>query len=440
MKPKGPRRTRNSLLVPLAIAIACGSAAGLEDTASIVTPAMVPAEDSAHLGVNPAEGAAEAGQDELPSLSSGFWKKNRFDLYDIPQRSLTLELWKMTGAEDAPEDGRYQVLLFTDSSRHAYLLRAGTQVGRLPDTAHVILRQQIRAGVLARGGGSDLLRNFWNPSDPLLPFLWKTGLEIEAGFGVTVLRNASPQYERHYHLVFLQRPVPWIATEIGGHLSDYRGGLRRNIRDPLDEDRGRHRWEGMAPGWHAALGIPGIKWEIASANRILPEFYWLDPRGGEGSYKAGRNRAGFPLDPSDTTQDYRDGALIREWSQDGDPLPDRGNMAQALHVKAGNLYYSAYFDSDVYRSTIHRGFFGDLPAPFGAWGFGFITAKGSGHTLLRLDIAPFRLGFGPVGDGNYFRLLPLRVDLAYRDVETFRVALSTSALLDSRLFRPGDKR
>lgn len=446
MMPKGPLSIPLSVLAPLAIALALGSASAAGDTTSRVEAApgdsLVPA--LADTLLSPADTVAEEGGeprfDSVPVLSDRFWKRNRFELYDIPDPALTEALWRMTGSEEPPEDGRYQVLLFTDSTRHAYLLRAGTQVGRLPDTAHSLLRRKIRAGVLARGGGSDLWRNFWNPSDPLLPFLWKTGLEVEGGFGVTVMRNSSPQYERHYHLNFLQRPLPWLVTELGGHFSDYRGGLRRNVRDPLDLDRGSRRWEGMKPWWHVAVGVPGVKWEVALANRVLPDFYWLDPRAGEGSYKAGRARAGYPLDPNDTSRTYRDAVLVREWSEDGDPVPDGRNILQALHVKAGNLYYSAYFDSDVYRSVIHRGFFGDLPAPFGAWGFGFIAARGSGHTLLRLDIAPIRLGFAVAGDEAYLRLLPLRVDLAYRDVETFRVALSASALLDSRTFRPGDKR
>jgi hypothetical protein len=131
---------------------------------------------------------------------------------------------------------------------------------------------------------------------------------------------------------------------------------------------------------------------------------------------------------------------MREWSQGGDPIPSSGNLSQALHVKAGGFQYSAYFDSDIYRSVIHRAFFGELPAPFGQWGFGFIAASGSGHSLLRLDIAPVRFGLGKSVDNNYLRLLLLRVDAAYRDTKTFRIGLSTSALLDSRTFRPGDPR
>jgi hypothetical protein len=378
--------------------------------------------------------------DSLLVLSSGFWKKNRFDLYDVTERELVSTFYGMTGREEEPDREAYQVLLFTDSVRHAYLLRAGTEVVKLPDTALTLVRQKIRAGALTRGGSTELWRNFWNPGDPLQPYLWKTGLEFRASLAATVVRRAAPQVDRQYDLTFLQRPLPWIATEIGGHMTTSAGGLRRNIYDPLDRDPNFGFWGGTYPWWHAAIGVPGVKWEVSLANRVFPEFYWLDPNGGEGSYKAGRTRAGFPVDPNDTNAVYADGTLMREWSQGGDPIPSRGNLAHALHLKAGGFLYSAYYDPEVYRSIIHRAFFGDLPAPFGAWGFGFISANGSGHTLMRLDIAPTRFGLGKSADGNYLRILFLRIDAAYRDPKTFRIGLSTSALLDSRTFRPGDSR
>lgn len=439
-EPIQPARRKSGRLLrvfALAVALAGFPAAGAlaQDTTRVVAPAdSLAPKDS----LQPARGAEK--RDSLLVLSPRFWKKNRFDLYEVSEKQLTGVLWRMSGRAEDPEPDRYQVLLFTDSIRHAYLLREGTQVGKLPDTALPLLRQKIRAGALTRGGSTGLWRNFWNPADPLQPYLWPTGLEVRVGYAGTVMHNAAPEFERQYDLVFLQRPLPWIATEIGGHLSAYAGGLSRNIADPLDQIPNRSFWSGTSPWWHAAVGVPGIKWEVSLANRVFPEFYWLDPRGGEGSYKAGRGRVGFPVDPADTNERFRDGVVMREWSQGGDPVPPRGNLSQAIHLKAGGLSYSAYFDSDVYRSVVQRAFFGDLPAPFGTWGFGFITANGSGHTLMRLDIAPTRIGLGRSEKGNYLRLLFLRVDAAYRDPNTFRIGLSSSVLLDSRTFRPGDSR
>jgi hypothetical protein len=301
-----------------------------------------------------------------------------------------------------------------------------------------LLRQRIRSGALSRGGTAGFWRNFWNPSDPLQPFLWKTGLEVEIRNEVAGVPRSTPQLEQHYDFTFSQRPEPWLAMEIGGHLSRYGGGLRRNLLDPLGPSS--VDWGGFSPWWHAALGVPGIKWEIALANRLFPEYYWLDPNGGEGSYKAGRALAGDPVDPNDTANVYRDGSLMREWSENGDPFPSNGNLAQTLHLKIGNIRYSAHFDDDVYRSVIHRVFFDELAAPFGQWGFGVVKAGGAAHTLLRLDLLPWRVGFGAPVERGYFRVFFLRIDIAYRDLQTFHVGAMTSILLDSPAFRPGDTR
>lgn len=367
--------------------------------------------------------------------------KIKFDLYDIPDQKLKEEMWHFSGLPGLPEEGSYQILLLSDSTPSAYLLRAGTQVGRVSDTAMPQLRQRIRTGALSHGGGASFWRNFWNPADPLQPFLWQTGLSFDVRHAATGARRSSPQFEEHYNVLFAQRPVPWVSMEVGGHFSRYGGGLTRNLKNPYGSTAGLNFWDSdFRPWWHASVGIPGVKWEVSLSNRLFPEYYWLDPHAGEGSYKAGRSRLGDPVDEDDTVNVFQDGALMREWSQEGDPTPSNSNFAQALHLKIGNIRYSAYMDPDVYRSTIHRVFFDELSAPFGQWGFGLVTARGSAHTLLRLDLLPWRVGFGAPVERAYFRIFFLRFDIAYRDLQTFHVGVATSVLLDSPAFRPGDTR
>jgi hypothetical protein len=130
---------------------------------------------------------------------------------------------------------------------------------------------------------------------------------------------------------------------------------------------------------------------------------------------------------------------MKEWRTGGDPTPSPTNVAHALHAKIGNIRYSAYFDGDMYRSVIHRVLFDELSAPFGQWGFGFVVADGAAHTLMRLDLLPGRVGFGNPANDNHFRFFFLRIDLAYRDFQTLHLGVTTSMLLDSRIFRPGDK-
>jgi hypothetical protein len=131
---------------------------------------------------------------------------------------------------------------------------------------------------------------------------------------------------------------------------------------------------------------------------------------------------------------------MREWSQDGNPNQARRNLYQAMHAKVGNLRYSAYFDPDVYRSVIQRFLFEDLSAPFGRWGFGVVMADGAASTLYRLELLPVEETFGGTPSDTRLRMYYLRLEIAYRDVQTFHVGVSTTIHLDSRALRPGDKR
>jgi hypothetical protein len=466
LEPGHYRRLSALLLCACVLGILPGIPAAAEappspgaDTTAQSMPDSPPPMPQAPLADSVAEAAATPPRDSLagqapaaqasfiPSLHPAKWKASSFDLYEIPDRALTEEIWRHSNLAGSPEEGGYQVLLFKDSVQHGYLLRAGTQVGKLPDTSLLLVRRKIRSGALSHGGGSGLWRNFWNPDDPVEPFLWKTGLTMDVRHAITTMPQSSPQLEQHYDMTLVQRPLRWVTMEVGGHMSRYGGvyggvtggGLRRNLEDPRDRDPNRENWGERSLWWHAALGIPAVKWEVALSDRLLPEYYWLDPHGGKGSYTAGRQHSEEPLTEADTALHLRDGAVMREWSLDGNPFPRRGNLSQTLHVKLGNIHYEAHLDPEVYRSIIHRAMYEDMPAPFGDWGFGFITAKGAAHTLVRLDLVPWRMGWGKPASSSYFRLVFLRLDIAYRDIKTFHVGASTSLLLDGRAFRPGDK-
>src|SRR5690606_15418636 len=115
-----------------------------------------------------------------------------------------------------------------------------------------MLRQKVRSGALSRDGGG-IWTNFWNPNDPLRPFLWRTGLEIEGDYKGTVMRRVTPQFDQHIGFTFGQRPIQWLHTEVGGHFTRRGGGLRRNLTDPLDQDTSRNIGGRFRPWWHAAV-------------------------------------------------------------------------------------------------------------------------------------------------------------------------------------------
>ena len=363
-------------------------------------------------------------------------RKLKFEFFEVEDPELLTDLWHLTGRDSVPEEGHYQVLKVRDDTvQRAYLLREGTQVGRLPDSVVAGLRRMIRTRSGMQDGrlSQSLLGNFWNPNHPLAPFQWPTGLYGEVRHTGTVLRNSTPEVEQTYGGWFAVRPLPWIHTEIGANWSRYGGGLSRNLYNPLDN---REDWHFFGQGhwWgYAALGVPGVKYELGLDNRNFPEYYWLDPNGGSGSYVVGREQAGSPVLE---TENFADGTVMKNWSRGGRTQPSTPNYSQTVRVKIGQVRYAAVFDPDVYNSVIHDLLFDELPAPFGQWGIGFVLAEGAAHTHLRFDLFPVTLGI-PKPRGSSFHFAFLRIDLAVRDAQTFHFGVATAMSLDSPILRPG---
>ncbi|HLU69439.1 MAG TPA: hypothetical protein VKZ88_01580 [Fibrobacteria bacterium] len=383
-------------------------------------------------GARPADSAGEAPavRDAPPA----------FRIYNLEDDQLLRDLWRHAGRTGEPDPGRYQILAVTDTARPAeptmLLLREGTQSGHLPPATQAWLRERLRTesagGGTARSLGVGLWANFWNPFDRLAPYQWETGLTVTArGDGATFQRS-KPLFGQHYDLVFTHRPVLWLTTEMGAHVTRQGGGLYRNLYDPLDA--GGKRWTGYTPWWHAAIGVPGVKWEVSLSNRLFPEYVWLDPQAGDGSYQAGLAHAGLPPDTGLKAR----GLLMKRWrAGGGDPRPSGNNLAHSLHLKAGNFRYMAHFDPDVYRSVIQQLMIEDISAPFGQWAFGFITAEGVAHSRLRLDLAPLHGKPGPAALNARARAFLLRLHFDYRDASTYRLGFSTFLHLDTPFLRPG---
>jgi hypothetical protein len=172
---------------------------------------------------------------------------------------------------------------------------------------------------------------------------------------------------------------------------------------------------------------------VALDNRTIPEYFWLDPKAGDGSYVIGQENESPSSDVSD---EYEDATLIRGWKQGGRIRPSTPNYSQTLQLKIGQARYSAVFDPDVYNSVIHDLMFEELPAPFGQWGLGFVFARGAAHTRLLFDLFPVTLGI-PAPRGSYFRFFFLRLEIAMRDAHSFHFGAATTLLLDSPILRPG---
>lgn len=413
-----------------------------------VSPAAAP---QAAAAVTPDPTGATAAADSLAATRpvtdsgraarAGGSRTPAFRVYELQDDKLLRDLWTHAGREGQPAPGRYQILAVrnpgTPGEPTMLLLREGTQEGALPPATQTWLRERLNMrgqdDGATRSLGSGLWSAFWNPFDPLAPYQWETGLAFAARVDGAVFRSSKPLYGQHYDLVFTQRPLWWLTAEVGGHVTRQGGGLYRNLYDPLDV--GGTHFTPFTPWWHAALGIPGVKWEISLSNRVFPEYAWLEPHAGEGTYQRGLERAGVAYD----TALYEEGLLMKRWrTGGGNPKPSSNNMAHSLHLKAGNIRYMAHFDRDVYRSTIHQLMFEEVRAPFGQWAFGFIAADGVAHSRVRLDLLPLRGGLGPADLDVRARAFLLRVHFDYRDASTFRVGFSSSFHLDAAYLRSGD--
>ncbi len=409
---------------------------------SVVAPAQT-RKDSSLVGKLKADSLSMAQHSDSTLLSDSInleaakpvGRRLKFEFFEIEDAELLADLWRLTGKDSIPEEGHYQVLKVRDDTvSQAYLLREGTQVGRLPDSVVSGLRRVIRtrSGMQEGRLSQSLLGNFWNPNHPLAPFQWPTGLMLHIRHTGTVLRNSSPELEQTYGGSFGVRPFPWAHLEVGGNRSRYTGGISRNLYNPSDLTD-----KTFFSLWHysgyAAIGVPGLKYELALDNRTIPEYYWLDPKGGSGAYVIGREAQGQPLG---ITEDYEDATVIRGWRRGGRTQPSTPNYSQTLRVKIGQIRYAAVFDPDVYNSVIHDLMFDELPAPFGQWGLGFVLAEGAAHSHIRFDLFPVTLGI-PVPRNSSFQFFFLRVDIAVRDAQTFHIGLATAMRLDSPILRPG---
>src|SRR5690606_14357511 len=219
-------------------------------------------------------GAASPGADARPPTpeSGEGPEKTPFRVYDIQDRKLLGDLWSHAGRTGAPDPGRYQILAVTgpDGATDLMLMREGTQMGALPPATQTWLYERLRRDGTQGDGttrslGSGFWSNFWNPFDRLAPYQWRTGLTAGARVDGATFRKTTPLLGQHYDLVFTQRSLTWLTTEVGAHVSRQGGGPYRNLHDPLDA--GGTRWTGYTPWWHAAVGIPGVKWEVSLSNR-----------------------------------------------------------------------------------------------------------------------------------------------------------------------------
>ena len=350
-----------------------------------------------------------------------------FELYEVNDSTALVELWQSAGAEGDPAGGHYQILVQEDStSKHVSLLREGTQamlmpdfiVAMLPGRATRILPENAET---IMPGDRELI--FWDalkvPMDTVFNWMqWPTGLKVGWRSSFTSFPAVKPQIEQHLDFIWTQRPHRLATLDLGLHRSNFAGGLRHRLYNPLDTLKNFDYWGNAYWWWNVSVGVPGLKWELALADSPYPDFFWLD------------NRA------QEAAQFRKNGSLIRQWKK-GSTLP--GNLSQTLHAKLGVLRYSMTFDFDAYRFPIQYFRLDDLPAPFGEWGFGFLTGRSTVFTRIWMDLFPLSFSVPhPETFPTSMRMAFLRFEFSFRNEQEYQIGLSTCLTLDNPALRlPG---
>ncbi len=347
-------------------------------------------------------------------------------LFEIRDTAQVRAFWRAADAAGNPPPGNYQVLVRRPAKDTAHpqlvLLRAGTEIQELPGFALALLGGTVRREEpmgTPRPSETNVWRGLWDRRDSAFDWLqWPTGVSLDFQSAVTLVKGAGPEFDRRVDFVWRDRPIRWTSFEVGVHRSQYGGGLSQQLLDPADTGNAG-AW---GPGywwWHAAVGVPGVKWEVDLADRPFPEFYWMD------------------IDASHAALTRTSGVLVRQWEK-GVTLP--GNLSQALHLKFAALRYSIHFDGDAYRTPVQEIGLADLASPFGPFGFGFLIG-GAIYTQVQADFFPADFGIPvPKSFPSAVRFTVLHLELAFRNKEDVHLNAAVRIDWDNPLLRrPGVK-
>jgi hypothetical protein len=214
-------------------------------------------------------------------------------------------------------------------------------------------------------------------------------------------------------------------AEVGLHRSQWGGGVTRYLRTgEIDFFTGIESpppyWDEADWWWHFAVGGPALQYEMRSQGGIAPTYLVFDR---EAATHAKRATAG----------------PIVNWFDDD--KSHEGNMSHAFNLRFGYLRYSFIIDSDAYEVPIMRLGMADLPYGFGCLHFGIWSAADVFMTHIAIDLQPAALVIpAPAAWPTSMRIMPIRVELLYRDEKQFQFSLSTQFSIDNAIFSlPGGR-
>ncbi len=360
----------------------------------------------------------------------------------------------VNAGDSAQSQARDRNLQNTVPENMVFVLRNGTEIGRLGRSEWDALASRVdEDGYTAQEDGAEnteipfLWKSLPGNREALLALMeWPAGLELRTGASVGALRKVSLQYQRDLDILWSQKLLHHYLLGVSLHRSQFGGGLTRlgleTAPVPASSSLAASAPASAVPTpaataaaskpspdfwgdafwwWSVSVGVPGLKYTLESANRPLPEYYWLEP------------------DASKSIQTRKPGSVVTQWT--GGNLEKTGNFSHTLEARLGYLRYKLVWDADAYANgvLVHDVAMEDLPAVFGTWGVGFVAASGMAATRFWLDIPDLGFGFRhPRAYPSDFRLALLRIDMSYRTVRNFEVGLSVRLHIENPIMnRPG---
>lgn len=355
----------------------------------------------------------------------------RTAILELSDSSLIERAWQTLFPDSAAPAGDYAALVPPMEDRSAdgsaptsyvHLLRNGTEAGRIERAAWDVL---VSVTPSARKAFSVSLEG---PEEKEVPLAWKAGkwdgrsilerAEWPYGFAFGIgsyiggVRSVKPQYQREFGFTWDQRLFSHLLVGASLHRSQFGGGFTRLGREVADTAGGRlaplHTPEFWSDGfwwWSASAGVPGLKYTLALASQPVPQYYWLETRGGNAIRTRDRGR------------------LVDQWA--GKRMERPGNFSQSLDARYGILRYGILFDFDAYRVPVQTVGCEDMPALFGTWGAGLILASDLMATRVWMDIPDAALTFAAPKDWpTRVRVAFLRLEFDYRNQRSFKLGLS----------------
>lgn len=364
------------------------------------------------------------------------------EILELKDPDLIARVWESLHPDSALPPGEYQILLpavpepaFPGGGQDlsdggAFLLRNGTMEGRMDRSAWE------QAAAFSRRDKVVRWKEDWDePESEYIPTLWRSfamdrerlvrwtgwpsGVGFKAASAMSMIPRSAPQFQRQIDFEWNQKLYRHFLAGLAVRRTEFGGGLVRTARHLQVTGIGADTaavdfWSEPYWWWSLSAGVPGIRYTLYLADRPVPNHFWLETRA------------------SDLIRDHKAGRVVRQWADSS--LRPEGNVGHSLDFRLGYMRYRLNWDTDAYEGAVQAVEIDELPAFFGQWGVGVITAGDVAATRVWLDFADFAFSLArPSQYPSRFRFAFLHLDLSYRNLTSFHMGVSLTVRLENPL-------